>query len=94
MATFEQSVALNHHHGLPDNLRYVTAGGTPIRDAQVRIYFKSDYDAQQLRAPVGVTTTDPSGRWKDPIFVQPGFTYVVQFFKPNDFGPDTATIVI
>jgi hypothetical protein len=94
VATFEQSVAVNHDHGLADHLRYVTAGGTQIKDAQVRIYFKSDYDAQRLGAPVGVTTTTATGRWKDPIFVQPGFTYVVQFFKPNEFGPDTATIVV
>jgi hypothetical protein len=94
VAVFEPSVALNHHHGLPDNLRYVTPGGTPIRDAQVRIYFKSDYDTQRLDAPVGVTTTDPNGRWKAPIFVERGFTYVIHFFKPNEFGPDTATIVV
>ena len=69
-------------------MRYVSPGGTPICDAQVRVYLKSDYDAGNLTSPVGITTTDAHGNWVNPIFVTPGYTFTCQFFKPSSFGPD------
>ncbi len=91
---FENTVVVNHDHDLPDSLRYLTPGGTPIKDAQIRVYLKADYDAVRLTAPEGVTMTDANGRWRHAVLVRPGFSYVIQFLKPNEFGPDTATIVV
>lgn len=89
---FDETTAVNHDYELTDNLRYMTPGGSPISGAQVRVYYQSDYLVHSLDTPVGLTTTDVNGRWTNTILVKPGFTYVVQFTKPNEFGPNTATI--
>lgn len=90
---FSNTTKLNHDYGLADALKYVTAGGSPITSAQVRVYYKADYDAGRLTTPVGVTETDAYGRWRNPVLVLPGFTYAIQFFKPNEYGPDKIEIV-
>lgn len=90
--TFTNTVMVDHNYGLSDALRYMTPGGSPIADAQIRIYYKSDYDLHHLDAPVGISQTNAYGRWQLPILVIPGFDYVVQFFLPNQFGPDVANI--
>lgn len=90
---FDATTAVNHNYDLTDNLRYMTPGGSPITNAHVRVYLQSDYTTGNLATPVGVTTTKADGRWTHTIMVIPGFTYVVQFHKPNEFGPDIATIV-
>ena len=90
---FDETTAVNHDYDMADNLRYMTPGGSPISGAQVRVYYQSDYLVQALGAPVGMTTTDANGRWVNTILVKPGFTYVVQFIKQNEFGPNTATII-
>lgn len=90
--TFLNTVKLNHNYTLSDDLRYMTPGGSPIENAQIRVYYKSAYDAGNLASPVGVTTTDPNGRWVTSILVLPGYDYVVMFFKPSEYGPDVATV--
>jgi len=90
---FTNTVVVDHDYELSNNLRYVTPGGDPIENAQIRLYYKSDYDAGDFSTPVGVTTTDADGRWVNPIHVYPGFTYTVQFFAPAEYGPDTSTII-
>ncbi len=90
--TFDNTVQLDHNWELPDALRYMGPNSTPIANAQIRVYYKSDYDAGDLTTPVGVTQTNSTGRWVNPILVLPGFDYVVHFLKPNEFGPDVATI--
>ncbi len=90
---FTNTVQLDEDYGATDALRYMTAGGSPIEDAQIRIYYKSEYDAGVLSTPVGVSKTNAYGRWHNPVLVLPGYNYVVTFFKPNDFGPDTAEVV-
>lgn len=91
---FDNTVALNHDYELSDALRYMTPGGSPIAEAQIRVYLKSDYDARRFSNAVGKTITKADGRWKDPVQVIPGYTYVVQFTKPNEFGPDVTTVVV
>jgi hypothetical protein len=86
---FENTTKIDHDYQLPGELSYVTPGGSPIENAQIRVYFKSDYAAGNLTRPVGVTTTDAGGRWRNPILVNPGFSYVVRFEKSDEFGPDT-----
>jgi len=86
---FENTVKINHDYQLPGELTYMTEGGCPIKDAQIRVYLKSDYDAGNLTAPMGVTTTDAGGRWRNAILVNPGYSYVIRFEKPGEYGPDT-----
>lgn len=90
--SFEATVKLDHDFPLSGDLAYRTSGGSPIPDAQVRVYLKSQYDAGNLSTPAGVTTTDADGKWVQPVLVAPGFEYVVRFEKPYEFGPDVKTV--
>lgn len=90
--TFSNTVKLDHNYMLSDDMRYMSPGGSPIADAQIRVYYKSDYDAGKLSAPVGITMTGPDGRWLTGLLVISGYSYVVRFEKPNCFGPDQRTV--
>lgn len=85
---FTNTVKIDQDFRLPNDMTYQTPGGSPIENAQIRVYLKSDYDAGKLDAPIGVTMTNCKGGWMTPIFVNPGFTYVARFEKPNEWGPD------
>ena len=91
--TFDNNVLVNENYGGTDALRYVTPGGDPIVGAQIRLYLQSDYVANRLTAPVGVTVTNQFGRWTNPLLVLPGYTYVVTFLQPGMYGPDTRTLI-
>jgi hypothetical protein len=88
-APFPSTVTITADYPLPNDMQYQTPAGCPIVGAQVRVYLKSDYDAGNLNSPVGITTTNPYGKWMNPILVVPGYTYVAQFLKPYEYGPDT-----
>lgn len=92
--TFTNTVKLDHNYNLSDALRYVTPGGSGIGEAQVRVYKKEDFDAGRLDAPVGITMTKADGRWVMPVLVNPGYTYTVQFYKPNEYGPDKIEVTV
>jgi hypothetical protein len=85
---FTNTVAISADYPLPGDMAYMTPGGSPIENAQVRVYYKSDYDVGNLASPVGITTTNAAGKWVNPILVLPGFTYVARVEKPGEFGPD------
>lgn len=89
---FDNTVKVNHDYQLPDALTYITPGGSPIENAQIRVYAKADYDAGRLDAPIAVTTTDAAGHWRDSVLVAPGYTYVVRFEKPYEYGPNVQEI--
>lgn len=86
---FPNTVKIDENFRLPNDMTYMTPGGSPIVNAQVRVYLKSDYDAGKLDTPIGITTTNAFGGWQNPVLVQTGFTYVARFEKPNEFGPNT-----
>lgn len=85
---FDNTVKITADYPNPGVMRYVTAGGSPIPDAQVRVYLKSDLVAGNLDRAVGITKTDPNGNWVQPVLVTPGYMYVARFEKPYEFGPD------
>lgn len=86
---FDNTTKMDHNYQLPEELSYITPGGSPIENAQIRVYLKNDYTRGNLSNPVGVTTTDANGHWRDPVLVNPGYSYIVRFEKPGEFGPDT-----
>ncbi len=86
--TFDNTVKITADYPLAGDMQYMTPGGSPIVNAQVRVYKKSDYDAGNLSAPVGITTTGADGKWLQPILVLPGYTYVARLEKAYEFGPD------
>ncbi len=86
---FINTVKIDQNFRLPNDLAYITPSGSPIENAQVRVYLKSDYDAGNLATPISVTTTNAFGGWVNPILVNTGYTYVARFEKPKEWGPDT-----
>lgn len=93
ISPFASTVKLTQDYSLSGNLRYMTPGGSPIANAQIRVYQKADYDAGRFDAPIGITLTDTSGGWVTPIFVPPGYSYVIQFFKAFEYGPDVKEVL-
>lgn len=90
---FVNTVKLDADYGGQNMLAYYSPGGSPVQGAQVRVYLKSDYDAGRLEAPVGVTMTSVAGRFMTPILVTPGYSYVIRYEKPHEWGPDTTEII-
>jgi len=91
---FPNTVILDEDYTVDNALQFTEPGGDPVEGAQVRVYKKVDYDLENYTAVVGVTTTDADGGWVNPITVEAGFTYTVQFYKPGAFGPDTQEVVV
>jgi len=87
------TVALNHNYSVPAALRYQTASGMPVEGALVRVYRKTDFDQGQYDSAVGITLTNSRGEWANPINVDTGFTYVVQFHKEGLYGPDKVEVI-
>jgi hypothetical protein len=83
------NVAVNQDTGGIDSMRYITAGGAGIDDAEIIAYLKSEYDAG-TRVGRGTTFTGPDGRWVKPLMLNSGFTYYL-IFKGANYGPDIAT---
>jgi hypothetical protein len=87
-------IALNADTGGQNTLQYVSAGGTPIDGATVRVYTKLNWDTSQLANVVGSTVTNASGTWLSPVFVEPGETYTIVYHKANAYGPDTTEVTV
>lgn len=85
---------VDHDYGGIDALRYAAINGTPINNAVIRIYRKIDFDQGLIQHPLAITRTDERGEWVDPIYLTPGYTYVVQFAKETVCGPDHVEIIV
>lgn len=89
---FINTVQIDENYQTPGALLYVTPGGSPICGAQIRVYYQSDYQAGNLSCPVGVTTTNAYGGFTNAILVQTGYSYVLRWESPGEWGPNVATI--
>jgi hypothetical protein len=87
--TFTNTASITADYPQANDMTYMSPGGSPIENAQIRVYLKSDYVCNRLTNPIGVTTTDCAGKWVSPILVTTGYTYVARFEKPHEWGPDT-----
>lgn len=87
-------LALHEHTNGQNNLTYVTDGGTPIGNADIRVYKKIDYDLRNFAKAVGTTITSAAGTWVNPVFVEPGETYTIVYHKVNEYGPDTIEVTV
>ncbi len=88
------SISLSENTGGKDSLKYVQANGVPVENAIITVYLSNEYNQGNTANPIGKTTTDFSGRWVDPISVDPGNTYTVVFQKSGHFGPDSKEVVV
>lgn len=85
-------VKVNHDYPEVASLTYVTDAGIGIDDAIVRAFRASDYDANNNVPPVATTITQNGGRWKDNMYLTPGYTYIILYAKEGQYGPDSARI--
>jgi hypothetical protein len=91
---FPNTVVLSEDYGTVNSLQYTNDGGDPIDEAQIRVFKKTDYDLENFGAALGVTTTNATGGWVNPITVEAGFTYTIEFFKPGVYGPDAQEVIV
>ena len=88
------TVMINHDILTYDNLRYLAPNGSPISDAEVYVFKKSEYTSDRFDNALGRTTTREDGRWNDAIPVQAGDTYTILLFKSGNYGPDVIDIAV
>ena len=85
---------LNQNTGGTNNLQYVSPSGRGIGGATIQVFTLTDYNANILNNPVGITTTNWDGTWTDSVMVPTGATYAVQYFIPNQWGPDVIDVTV
>lgn len=85
---------INENYGGANSLQYVDPNGVPIADATIRVYTQADWEAKRYSKVIGLTKTNALGGWINPINVEPGNTFIVQFNLPNVYGPDTVDITV
>jgi hypothetical protein len=88
-APLPQTVGFNQDYGSVSALMPVDTNGSPIDQCQVRVFYTTDYNNNDLSTPVGTTTTNGLGEWEETIFVSPGFTYTIHFELPSVFSPNS-----
>lgn len=87
------TVKVDHNYPTPANLRYQTAAGMPVDNAIIRVFKKSDFDQGRTDAPLFVTMTNARGEWVNPLFLEAGFSYTLQFSKEGLYGPDKTDVI-
>lgn len=89
------AVLVDHDHGGKDALAYRPRGGPGVERADVRVFRKSDWQANNRSARFlqGRTGTAAGGRWVAPVPLPSG-DYVVVFAKPGLFGPDVVEVAV
>jgi hypothetical protein len=90
---FTNTIQIDENYQIPGQYLYVTPGGSPICNAQIRLYYQSDYLAGNLSSPVATTTTNACGGFTNPLLVNTGYSYVLRWEDPGLWGPDIATVV-
>ena len=91
---FPNTVVLNQNYGTTNALQATDPNGVPLIGVQIRVWRKVDFDLQRYEAALGTTTTNVTGGWVQPLTVEAGYTYVVQYYKPGLFGPNTTEVVV
>lgn len=85
---------VDHDYGGADALQYVAPSGPGIPDAYVRAFRAVEWDAGRREVGEFVVQTDGQGRWRAPLWLEPGHDWVLVFEKPGSYGPDTRRITV
>lgn len=85
---------LDHNTGGVNALQYVDTNGVGISNATIRVYKKADWDAKRINKVVAIVKTASDGTWLQPVFVEPGNTFVVHYTLPDVYGPDTVEVTV
>ena len=85
---------VDHNFEDPDTLRYVTPSNQGIPDATIRLFRASEWDRGRRDVAEYAVLTDANGRWKAPVWLEPGLDWVLIFEKTGEFGPDERRITV
>lgn len=85
---------ISHNYGGPDALAYRTQSDVGIADAQIRFFRATEWDAGRREVGEFVVETDGMGRWRAPVWLEPGLDWVLVFEKRGEYGPDTRQITV
>lgn len=90
-----KTVYIDHDFQEKDNMRLV-AGGKPVKNADIRMYRKTDFDLGHLGEEYVVqrTTSRSDGRWSKRLQVAADETYVIHFSKKGAFRSHTKVIKV
>lgn len=87
-------VRVDHNYPTPDNLRFVTASGTGIPDATIRVFKRPDFESGNTAVPLYTAATAGDGRWVRPLFLEPGFDYTLTFDKAYGYTSAPVNITV
>lgn len=87
-------VKVDHDYGEPDALRFVTQAGVGIPDAEIHVYYQTEYEQGSRESPLYVVKTRADGRWDRPLLLEPGLSYVLLFVKTSAYASDPVTILV
>ena len=85
---------VDHNFGSIDALQFVTESGAAIPDAEIRIFKSPDFIAGRRDVPLFIVQTRTDGRWKRPVYLEAGMSYVLLFDKTSAYSSDPITIVV
>ncbi len=80
-------VPVDHNSDTSGALRFVAPSGAGIGDAYVFAYLATDWDADRRGHGFiqGRTTTDASGNWREPLYLESGLEYVIVLTAPGRY---------
>lgn len=93
-ATLASRKMLNHDYGAIDALRYVAPNGAGVPDANIRVFLAVEWDAGRRNAAQWISSTDGAGRWKTPVWVEPGQDVYIVFERAGAYGPDGVRVTV
>lgn len=79
---------VNHDYPNIRDFLVLNEDSTPILDAEIRIYDQVEFEAGNLDTWVGSTTTDEDGKWRDPVELPDGGSWIVWVQKYTLYGPN------
>lgn len=92
-ADLQTRTRLDHNFPSEDSHRYVDVGGNGIDLLAIRVYRAIDWMQNRKELALALVETDEDGRWKAPVFLEPGLDYTLVVEK-NGFGPVVETITL
>jgi hypothetical protein len=88
------SIVVDHNYGGTDNLIVLDNLGAGVQDADIVAYLQIDYEAGQRGNSFvrGRTTTNVSGRWRSPMYLD-AETYSLVISKPG-YDPEVLELIV
>ena len=74
---------VDQNYPTPDFLLAEDEDGNPLQYVFIKIFDAAEFDAGHVDAWEAQTETDIDGKWKDPVYLEEGRDWVVEFSRPT-----------